>query len=67
VAEGREIVEVLRVPLAHVADPAHQRVSHVTFRGRPERLHFFDVGPDVIWGATGRILRQLLDILKEAP
>lgn len=65
-AEGREIVEVIHVPLAHLMDRAHQRQSHVTYEGAPHTIHFFDYGPHVIWGATGSILRELLDLL-EAP
>lgn len=59
--EGREIVEILHVPLAHLADPRHQRTRALP--GRPEIVYFYDFGAHVIWGATGRILNQLLRTL----
>ena len=33
--------------------------------GRMTKVNLFHVGPDVVWGATGRILKSFLDILGE--
>ena len=65
--EEREIAAILHVPLAHLRDPANQRTAIVPFRGRMESLHYFDFGPHVIWGVTGRIIRQMLDIVEQEP
>ena len=59
--EGREIVEILHVPLSHLADPRNARTKALP--GRDEVVYFYDFGAHVIWGATGRILHQLLAIL----
>jgi hypothetical protein len=30
-------------------------------------MHFFALGEDVVWGATGRMLRELLDVVVAVP
>ncbi|MFN7974267.1 MAG: CoA pyrophosphatase [Acidobacteriota bacterium] len=64
--EPREIAEILHVALRHLQDPAHMRTSNVTYRGRPEVLHFYDVPPHVIWGVTGRITASFLERVGES-
>lgn len=55
----REVEEVLELPLANLrAARAPRRLLH---RGIPFRSVVFDVAPDtVIWGATARIVDELL-------
>lgn len=61
--DGREIERVLEVPLRHLLDPACYR-EEVWERGGVRRpVVFFTYGEDVIWGATGRILRDFLDLV----
>jgi len=64
-ADGREIERVLEVPLEKLRDPAISRSETWERDGAPHPVLFFDVSDeDVIWGATARILRQLLDIVE---
>jgi 8-oxo-dGTP pyrophosphatase MutT (NUDIX family) len=35
--------------------------------GGVRSIHFFDLPEDIIWGATARILRELLDLIIESP
>jgi 8-oxo-dGTP pyrophosphatase MutT (NUDIX family) len=61
----REVAEVFDAPLATLADPAiyHSELWH---RGNEAHtIHFFDFGAYRIWGATGRILQSLLDLLPD--
>jgi len=53
-----EVAEVLHVPLARLVEPGTLRVASEE-RGE---VNFFDVGDEVIWGATARMLRQLLEL-----
>ncbi len=58
-----EVAEVFDAPLAALDDPAIMH-TEIWRRGAQEHLvHFFDYGAYTIWGATGRILRSLLDLL----
>ena len=65
----REIAEIFSVPLAWLADPANLTVEHrETGPVRPGGpglpfavYHFHHAGRD-IWGATARILRNLLEL-----
>ena len=61
--DGREAAEVFTVPLARLADPAVYREEILSSNGITRPVPFFHVEPYVIWGATGRILRRLLDLV----
>ncbi|HEU5439836.1 MAG TPA: CoA pyrophosphatase [Ktedonobacterales bacterium] len=58
-----EVAEVIDAPLAALADPAIYHTEIWQRFGQPHLLHFYDFGPYRIWGATGRMLRSLLDLL----
>jgi 8-oxo-dGTP pyrophosphatase MutT (NUDIX family) len=57
-----EVERVLRVPLAHLRDPAHWFDAEHRWRGQLYRLRSCRYGEDVIWGATARILQNFLTI-----
>jgi 8-oxo-dGTP pyrophosphatase MutT (NUDIX family) len=61
--EPREVAQVLSVPLAALRDPRILREDSFEVDGRPEPVYFYQHGPDVIWGATARILHGLLERL----
>jgi len=64
VPDGREIERVLEVPLATLADPAIFHSETWMRDGERHVVHFYQVSPgDVVWGATARILKQLLEVL----
>jgi len=56
-----EIAEVLEVPLSALRDPAILEKKRLP--GREEVILFYNYGPHVIWGATARILAELLEAL----
>jgi len=58
-----EVAEDIIVPLDGLADPA---ILHTELWGSAQKqrtVYFFDYGTYRIWGATGRILATLLDLL----
>jgi 8-oxo-dGTP pyrophosphatase MutT (NUDIX family) len=57
-----EISEVLEVPLRHILDPANagQELWQLPGWPTPELISFWRIGPYHLWGATYRILHQLL-------
>jgi 8-oxo-dGTP pyrophosphatase MutT (NUDIX family) len=57
-----EIAEVIEAPLAALMDPAI--LEHKPMPGREGKILFYHFGKHVIWGATARILSELLDALK---
>lgn len=57
-----EVDEILHVPLAALARPGAHRVEPREAWGLTLDVHFYTVGEDVIWGATGRVLAELLRI-----
>lgn len=63
VANESEVSRILTVPLTHLA---HQDSYDNEWWSTPRgdlNIHFFYLDDETIWGATGRILRQLFDIL----
>lgn len=63
VAQPSEVSRILVVPLHELAhEMSYNNEWWVTPRGELN-IHFFYLEDETIWGATGRILRQLLDVL----
>lgn len=62
-AQESEVSRILVVPLSDLADEASY---HNEWWDSPRgnlNIHFFLLDDETIWGATGRILRQLFDIV----
>jgi len=57
-----EIAEVVEVPLGALQAPGVREERRLP--GRDEPVLFYHHGPHVIWGATARILAELLEALK---
>lgn len=57
-----EIAEVIDVPVAALLDPG--ALERRMLPGREEPTLFYHHGPHVIWGATARMLEELLDALR---
>lgn len=56
-----EVSEIIEVPLGHLMDPANHRVDTTTYPGRGP-LQYFNWENRTIWGLTGAILRQFLEV-----
>jgi 8-oxo-dGTP pyrophosphatase MutT (NUDIX family) len=62
-AQASEVTRILVVPLDDLADEmSYHNEWWVSARGTLN-IHFFLLDDETIWGATGRILRQLLDVV----
>jgi len=61
-----EVAEVVEVPFAWFRD-AHARTEQRQVRAETREVYFYDYGPHVIWGATARIVRNLLEVTRELP
>ena len=62
--DGIEVAETFTVPLTKLRDPAIYREEINTVNGITRPIPYFHVQPHLIWGVTGRIVRQLLDLLE---
>ncbi|WNG50744.1 CoA pyrophosphatase [Archangium minus] len=60
-----EVEFIIEVPLSHLMDPAIRRTERRTVRGVEYEVDFYTYGSHVIWGATGRILRNLLGLASQ--
>ena len=58
-----EVAEVIEAPLAALADPGIFHEEDWVRAGRPHAVYFYDHGAYRIWGATARILHELLALL----
>jgi len=58
-----EVEAILPVPLALLQEPENFREERWEREGRIIPMYFYQAGAEVIWGATARILRELLSLL----
>lgn len=59
-ANPAEVELVFDVALADLLADGVHHTEHWAFGGIERDLHFFDLPADIIWGATGRLLWELL-------
>jgi len=58
-----EIELLIEAPLDELVTPGALRTEIVQREGEEHQLLYYSVGPHVVWGATARILTQLLVLL----
>jgi 8-oxo-dGTP pyrophosphatase MutT (NUDIX family) len=57
---SNEVAEVFEVSLDFLSHSANARMEKRMVGGREYEIWFYDAGSHIIWGATGRIVRDLL-------
>ena len=57
-----EVAYLLEVPVSHLLDPANFVPDRRTINGREVVLPSYRFEEDLIWGATGRMLTNFLDV-----
>lgn len=67
VPSAHEVAFILELPLAHFLDPAVRRTEQHTAHGLTFDVDFYAYDEHVIWGATARILRNLLAAARGLP
>jgi 8-oxo-dGTP pyrophosphatase MutT (NUDIX family) len=58
-----EVAEVIDLPLTHLLDPATLEEELWDFQGTSRRVSFYRLAEHKIWGATARILHQIVTLL----
>lgn len=57
-----EIAEIISIPLSHLSDPVNLRLLKSTYGGKEFLDPRFAYGNHVIWGMTGRVLFEFLEL-----
>jgi len=65
--DAGEIAELLEIPVPDLLVPGLRRTEKRFYRGAERDVYFYDVGRHTIWGATARILSNLLAVLSGLP
>ena len=65
--DAGEIAELLEIPVSDLLVPGLRRTEKWFYRGAERDVYFYDVGNHTIWGATARILSNLLSVISELP
>jgi 8-oxo-dGTP pyrophosphatase MutT (NUDIX family) len=60
VAHPAEVEALLYVPLSSLARSGVHRTEQLEAYGAPHEVHFYDLPAVTVWGATARVLHQLL-------
>jgi len=58
----QEIAEVIELEVGAFLDPEVLSIQEVDWYGQPREIVYFEVDGHTIWGATGRIFLQFLEI-----
>lgn len=61
-----EIIEIFDIPVSALLNEANFRQENQIMDGKAFNEYFYEYNGRVIWGATARILKQLLDIFQSA-
>jgi len=64
---AEEVAFILEVPLAGLMDPSIRRTEQRSWQGVEYDMYFYTYDSHVIWGATARILYNLLEHIAELP
>ena len=62
-----EVEAVIEVPIRILLDPRNVRTETWDRGGTPRLVHFYAVGREVVWGATGRVVAQFLQAVFGVP
>jgi 8-oxo-dGTP pyrophosphatase MutT (NUDIX family) len=62
-----EVAEILQIPIAYLMDPQVVEERPVKWKGREVMTLVFHYRGHAIWGATARILSDLLEVLRGDP
>ncbi|HKV31451.1 MAG TPA: CoA pyrophosphatase [Candidatus Dormibacteraeota bacterium] len=61
-----EVKSLLVVPVTQLLDPGVHTTETRSVGEQQYQIHYYTIGDDVIWGATGRIVYQFLKAWEEA-
>jgi 8-oxo-dGTP pyrophosphatase MutT (NUDIX family) len=61
-----EIASIFEVPLRLFFEPSRRRFSEAVWDGLRHRVLHYDVGPHPVWGATARMMEELVDALSDS-
>lgn len=62
---AHEVAEILEVPVPHLLDDRNVIAEVRRIQGRDVLVHSFRFGDHIIWGATARMLKQFLDLIRD--
>lgn len=65
VANRNEVEEILTIPLRHFYNPSIFHEEEFTLENRTVPVYYYRWESHTIWGLTGRILKNLLDLMQE--
>lgn len=63
VLNTHEVERLIIVPLKHLLDPDYFSVEYYPWKGREYKTYNYKYKDDVIWGATARMVHNLLTLL----
>ncbi len=58
-----EVAEIFLLPFEEFFDVSKCRSEIRTLNGMTRQVYFFDVGSEVVWGATAFFVKQLVDVI----
>lgn len=66
IVNAKEIAETIEVPLSFFLDETHLKEKTVEYFGESHQVPLYEWKGYPIWGATGRVVRQLVTLVRQA-
>jgi 8-oxo-dGTP pyrophosphatase MutT (NUDIX family) len=63
-APNHEVAELLKVPLSALSDPSALSIEKRLFRGVVRDVYHYRFGAHDIWGITGQLVRDFLELIR---
>ncbi len=63
-ADEREVEQVIIASLDELLRPERKKESDIVVRGRKISAPYFDIGNQVVWGATAMILNEFITVVR---
>jgi len=63
--QASEVTEIIFAPFKRLTDESIYHTEEWTREGQTRTIYFYDFEPYRIWGATARMLKAFLDLLKQ--
>jgi 8-oxo-dGTP pyrophosphatase MutT (NUDIX family) len=64
--QADEVAGLLEIPIAELERPGAHRTEIREAYGMQHEVHFFTVGDGTVWGATARVLAELVSVWRDA-
>ena len=61
----KEVAKVFEVPISFLLNPANHEIREIEYLSVMRQIHYYYYEDEIIWGATGHMLSELLNLIEK--